>query len=99
MRTKTITHEEAGLLLFKSKSRHLGRIFTATFNKKDGTERVMNCRFGVKKHLSGGELRYNPSDFGMMSVFDMVSKGYRMLTLNKITRLKIGGEDYEVVAC
>ena len=30
-----------------------GKIFTACFTKKDGSERVMNCRTGVKKYVTG----------------------------------------------
>jgi len=36
------------------------KIFTATFIKKDGSTRVMNCQLGVKKHLKGGEQKFNP---------------------------------------
>ena len=36
------------------------KIFSVEFTKKDGTLRKMVCRLGVKKHLKGGELGYDP---------------------------------------
>lgn len=68
-----------------------GKIFTVTFTKKDGTERVMNCRTGVKKHLKGGELKYSPLDKGLLPVYDIQKKGYRMINASTIKEVKIQG--------
>ena len=73
-----------------------GQIFTAVFTKKDGSERVMNCRRGVKKHLTGGELKYDPDDHGMMSVFDMQKKEYRMLNYKTTQEIRADGKRYLV---
>ena len=56
----------------------------------------MNARLGVKKYLKGGELKYNPSDFNYISVYDMGAKGYRMLNINTLSDLKIGKNEYTV---
>ena len=76
-----------------------GAFFTVKFIKKDGTERVMNCRLGVKKYLHGGELPYDPVAKGLLPVWDPVaaktSDGYRIINTNTILSAKIGGKEYE----
>ena len=73
-----------------------GKFFTVTFVKKDGTTRVMNARLGVKAYLKGGELPYNPSAKGLIPVYDMQVRDYRMVNINTITKLKIGNNTYNV---
>ena len=76
-----------------------GAFFTVKFIKKDGTERIMNCRLGVKKYLHGGELPYDPVAKGLLPVWDSVaaktSDGYRIINTNTILSAKIGGKEYE----
>ena len=79
-----------------------GAFFTVKFIKKDGTERVMNCRLGVKKYLHGGELPYDPVAKGLIPVWDPIaakkqdgSEGYRTISINTISSAKIGGKEYE----
>ena len=66
------------------------------FIKKDGTERVMNARLGVKAYLKGGELPYNPDEKGLIPVYDMKNSGYRMVNVDTIKKLKIGNNEYNV---
>lgn len=73
-----------------------GQVFSVAFTKKDGTVRHMNCRTGVKKHLAGGELKFDPKSKGLFSVYDMQVKGYRFINLNTIQGLQIAGEFYTV---
>jgi hypothetical protein len=73
-----------------------GKIFTATFVKKDGTDRVMNCRKGVKSYLNGGELAFDPKAKGLIVVFDVQKKAYRMIGVKTLKALKINGEIYTV---
>lgn len=68
------------------------KIFTATFVKKDGTTRVMNCQLGVKKHLKGGEQKFNPIEKNLLTVFDMQKKEYRMINISTLITLKANGE-------
>lgn len=89
---KYITKQEAENLIKSSK----GKIFTVTFIKKDGTERVMNARLGVKVYLKGGSLPYNPEDMGYIPLFDIKIKEYRILNLNTIKELKISNNVYKV---
>jgi hypothetical protein len=87
-----ISTEEAKRLIKDTK----GKIFTATFTKKDGTERVMNARLGVKKYLKGGSLAYDAESKGLIPVYDMQLKGYRTINVNTISKLKIGKNTYDV---
>jgi hypothetical protein len=87
-----ISKEEAKQLIKDTK----GKFFTATFTKKDGTERVMNARLGVKAYLKGGDLPYNPDEKGLIPVYDMKNSGYRMVNINTIKKLKIGNNEYNV---
>jgi len=87
-----ISKEEAKQLIKDTK----GKFFTATFTKKDGTERVMNARLGVKAYLKGGDLPYNPDEKGLIPVYYMKNSGYRMVNINTIKKLKIGNNEYTV---
>ena len=91
--TKNINIEEA-IRLVKASN---GAIFTVLFTKKDGSDRLMNARLGVKKHLRGGDLPYDPVAKGLLPVFDMQIKQYRMISLSKIKNVKINNNIYNVV--
>lgn len=67
-----------------------GKFFTVEFTKKDGSTRILNGRLGVKKHLRGGERRYNASAKGYLVVYDTKNKGYRTLNLATLKALKCG---------
>lgn len=73
-----------------------GRVFSVAFTKKDGSVRHMNCRTGVKKHLAGGELKFDPKSKGLFSVYDMQAAGYRFINLDTIHGLQIDGEFFTV---
>jgi hypothetical protein len=74
-----------------------GRIFSAIFTKKDGSDRKMVCRLGVTKHLKGGEQSFEPADFDMITVFDVQKKGYRMVRVDTLKSVSVDGEEFEVV--
>lgn len=67
-----------------------GRIFSVTFMKKDGTERIMHARTGVTKHLKGGSLAFEPSDYSLKAVFDVGKQAYRMVNLATVTSFRCG---------
>jgi hypothetical protein len=74
-----------------------GKIFTVTFIKRtDGSVRVMNARLGVKAYLKGGTLPYNPEEKGLIPVFDIQKRSYRMISLDSILVLKTGNKEYEI---
>jgi hypothetical protein len=94
----SISSEEAKNLIKATN----GKFFTVTFIKKDGTERVMNARLGVKKYLQGGTLAFDAESKGLIPVFDLQApdpeKAYRMVSVDTISKLKIGGNTYTVVS-
>ena len=72
-----------------------GQLFTAEFFKKDGTHRTMTCRTGVKKHLKGGVLKYDPASKGLFGVWEY-KEGYRMININTLTSLTIKKKVYSI---
>jgi hypothetical protein len=93
----TINSREAKRLIKATK----GKFFTVTFIKKDNTKRVMNARLGVKQYLRGGELPYDPEAKNLIPVWDpnahkKTGNGYRMISVDTITDLKIGDKEFKV---
>jgi hypothetical protein len=64
------------------------KIFKATFVKKNGEVREMNCRLQVTKHLKGGK-NFNNRD-RYLTVYDLKNKGYRNINLNTIVDIRCG---------
>mgnify|MGYP000002630702 FL=1 len=64
-----------------------GKFFTIKFIKKNGMLRELNGRLGVKKHLKGGSLGYDPKTFNYIIVFDVVNEGYRTVNVDTVTEL------------
>ena len=89
---ETITRNKAIELVNSSK----GKFFTITFIKKDKSERRMTARTGVKKGVNGVGMKYNPSDYGMKSVYDMAKLEWRMINFKTAKRLKINKKDYVI---
>ena len=73
-----------------------GTIFSVVFLKKDGSIRHMTCRFGVKKHLKGGKLAFNPLERALLVVFDMQKEAYRMINLETLMSINMKGVEYNV---
>lgn len=73
-----------------------GKIFSAVFIKKDGERRLMNCRLNVKKYVKGVGRKFNPSDKGLIGVFDLQKDQHRFINLNTLESLKINGVEYNI---
>lgn len=72
-----------------------GRIFGVSFSKRTtGEIRSMSCRLGVKKFLQGGKMAYSPPEKQLLTVFSMADKGYRMIPLEGIRRVSVGGQTF-----
>ena len=67
-----------------------GRFFKVVFTRKDGTVRVMIARLGVQKNLTGQGLAFNPSDYNLMTVWDVQKRAYRMLNLGTLLSFRSG---------
>ena len=72
-----------------------GKFLSVTFIKKDGTERTLNGRLGVSKHLRGGVSTLNPETY--ITLYDMAAKGYRAVNRATIQSVIIGGVTHDNV--
>lgn len=72
-----------------------GKIFTAVFIKKDGTERTMNARTKVLCKLKGGESTIKHKD-NLFGCYDVQSGGYRCINLDTLKVIRANGKQYEV---
>jgi hypothetical protein len=73
------------------------KIFTISFIKKDGTERVMNCRLGVTSYLAGGKATVKNDGKPYVIVFDMHSKGYRCINIETAKTFKAEGAVFKII--
>ena len=69
-----------------------GKILRVTFTKKDGSERILVGRLGVKSHLQGGRSSVDHDKY--INIFDVQSGGYRNINRETIKDVKIGGIEY-----
>jgi len=91
---KTIDKHKAKELINLSN----GRIFSATFTKKDFTRRLINARLGVKYERKTGRKRpYDPSKYNLISVYDMTNKGYRSININTLDSLSINKNKFIIL--
>ena len=87
---KTINKTQAKELIKESK----GLIFSATFTKKDGTNRILKARIGKKYTPTGNKAPYNPEEYNLMPLYDMKKKGFRTLNFNTLLTLSINKVKY-----
>ena len=73
-----------------------GRIFTTVHTKKDNTQRVTNCRTGVKKGVTGEGMKYSPADYNLIPVYDMQHRGFRMVNIDTLATLVIDKTTYTI---
>ena len=75
-----------------------GQFFNVEFKKRTtGELRNMTARVGVSKYITGEGLKYNAKEKDLLPVYDMIAKGYRMVSIDGITQLRANGETYIVV--
>lgn len=67
-----------------------GKFFKVQFIKRDGSVRDMTARTGVRRHLRGGGMSFDPSDKDMIVVFDSVKRDYRMVNLKTMQSFRCG---------
>ena len=84
------------ILRLLEENRNPNTIFSVVFLKKNGEIRRMNCMLGVKKHLKGGKLAFNPKEMGYLVVLDTNKEAYRMVNLNTISSITSKGVEYNV---
>ena len=90
---KTINKEHAKQLINNSK----GRIFSATYIKKDLTERIINARIGKRyKSKTGKKAPYDPEKYNLKKVYDMKVQDFRIINLNTLITLSINKNKYVI---
>lgn len=68
-------------------------IFSVGFVKRTtGEFRQMTCRLGVTSHLQGGDRAYDPSEKGLLPVYDVAKQGYRSIPLENVLWIKAKGK-------
>lgn len=88
MKTKVLSkHRVLRSLLLATQ----GKFFQVTFIKSDGSVRKMVCRVGVTSHLKGGSKTFSDLDKGLMTVYDVHSRGYRSFSLDRLISFTFGG--------
>ena len=91
---KTINRNKAKELINQSN----GKIFAATFTKKDFTSRLINARLGVKYERKTDRKRpYDPNKKDLIAVYDMTKKGFRTINLRTLDSLSINKNKYIVL--
>jgi len=73
-----------------------GKVFSLQFTKKDGSQRVMNCRLGVSKGVKGTGYQIS-NNIPVKRVYDMNAKGFRSINLSTILWIKAGGLKYDII--
>ena len=69
-----------------------GRFFTVEFIKRTtGELRVMTCRLGVTKGVTGKGMAFDPSSKGLLPVYDVQAQGHRMVNLSDLRTLVMDG--------
>jgi hypothetical protein len=74
-----------------------GRIFSAAWIKKNGEIRRGAFRLETTVGTNGKGMRYNAADRGLMTVYDMKNRGYRMITLANLLEYKCGDVHWATV--
>jgi hypothetical protein len=89
---KTITTLQAKKLI----NENLNTIFSVEFKKKNGDNRLMVARLGVRKNVKNIGLNFNPDDFNLITAFDMQKDNFRMINCNNLISLKLKGTKYKI---
>lgn len=89
--TKKVSREEAASIIRKSG----GKIFGATFTKKNGEKRIMNARLGVTSKLKGCKSTIAGKE-NLIGCYDNKNQGYRCINTETLQKVSFGGTVYEV---
>jgi len=88
---RTINRTKAKQLIKDSK----GKIFAATYIKKDLSSRMMLARLGKKyTPKTNRAAPYKPEDYNLIAAYDMQKKAFRMVNINTLTNLSINANKY-----
>ena len=74
-----------------------GRIFSSRSVKRDGNIMQGAYRLETTVGTNGKGMRYDAADRGLMTVYDMKNRGYRMITLANLLEYKCGSTHWTTV--
>lgn len=77
--------------------KQVGRFVGIDFIKLDGSDRSLNGRLGVQKHLKGGVSTVSGSDKPYLVVYDMQAKGYRAVNLDTVSEVRAQRTRYTII--
>ena len=71
-----------------------GSFFSCTFTKRsNGETRKMLCKLGTNRKPTG-DRPYEPTDYDLLTVYDVNKRDYRTIPLDGILSLRIRGETF-----
>jgi hypothetical protein len=68
-----------------------GKFFSVRFIKKDGEERKMVARLGVRSRLNGKGASYNAESVNNLVIFSTKDNGYRTINIDRLVSVKAYG--------
>lgn len=77
-----------------------GKLFTVRFINKEGLERTMTCRRGVRAFIKGTskyDVEQSDRQHGLTTVYDFPNKAYRKINLNTTYQFSFANTEYEFV--
>ena len=74
------------------RSKAADTFFSVHFIKKNGDLRKMVCRLKVQKGVKGVGMAYDPTEKGLLCVFDVQKQAFRMIRIETIQHLQIRRE-------
>jgi hypothetical protein len=77
--------------------KQVGKFVTIDFIKQDGSDRSLNGRLGVRKHLQGGVSTVSGDDKPYLVVYDMQAKGYRAVNLETVKEVRAQRTRYTII--
>ena len=93
MKPKRISLAEAVELVLSQE----GKIMTVEFVKRTtGEIRIMNCRCGVRKYVTGEGAKYSFKDRELIPVYDLQKRAYRTINARAIRKVTAGGSEYVI---
>lgn len=73
-----------------------GRFFRITYQKKDSSIRNLTVRTGVSKGVKGVGMAYDVNDYGLITVWEAKSNGFKSINPKSILEISFQGKTYLV---
>lgn len=74
-----------------------GLFVSVDFTKRDGDNRTLTGRLGVKTYLKGGQNTVMSAERPYLTMFDIQLRQYRTVSLDTVCAIRAQGKTFEVV--